>query len=139
MAEGTSIRPGRQWSGLGWKLFLAFACVIGVGVVTLWVAIGFAAPRFFDQQMAGMMRGSVGMMGGGSLGMSSSAMDSAITLAFREAMTQALLVATAAAVSMAVVVSLFVTRRIVGPLQHLAGASQRIADGHYAERVPDTS
>ncbi len=142
MAEGTSIHPVRRWAGLGWKLFLAFATVIGVCVLTVWVAIGFAAPRFFDQQMGGMMQmmqGSGGMMGGGPVGTTGSTMDTAITLAFREAMTQALLVATAAAVVMAVVVSLFVTRRIVGPLQRLAGASQRIADGHYAERVPVTS
>ena len=127
-----------RWTGLGWKLFLAFASVIAVGVITLWVAIGFAAPRFFDQQMAGMMQmmGSGSMMGGGSLDMSSPSMDAAIAAAFREAMTEALVFATAAAVIMAVVASLFVTRRIVDPLQRLAGASRRIADGHYAERVP---
>ena len=35
--------------------------------------------------------------------------------------------------------SLLVTRRIVDPLQRLAAASRRIADGHYAERVPTRS
>src|SRR5579859_3545036 len=66
-------------------------------------------------------------------------LDVAITAAFRDAVTEALLLATAAAVVVAVVASLFVTRRIVGPLQRLASASQRIANGHYAERVPVTS
>lgn len=140
MTEGVDApRPRGQFSGLGWKLFLAFASVIAIGVLTLWIAIGLAAPRFFEQQMAGMMQGVGGMMGGGTIATGTSTMDAAITAAFRQAMTQALLVATAAAVVTAVIASLFVTRRIVGPLQRLAAASQRIADGHYAERVPVTS
>ena len=138
MAELDRIDNPGPWTGLGWKLFLAFAAVIAVGVITVWIAIGFAAPRFFDQQVAGMMGGAGGMMGG-STGAMGATMDVAITAAFRDAVTQALLVATAAAVVVAVVASLFVTRRIVGPLQRLASASQRIADGHYAERVPLTS
>jgi signal transduction histidine kinase len=138
MAELDRIDASGPWTGLGWKLFLAFTAVIAVGVITVWVAIGFAAPRFFEQQMAAMMAGVGGMMGGSTGGMGAT-MDVAITAAFRDAVTEALLVATAAAVVVAVVASLFVTRRIVGPLQRLASASQRIADGHYAERVPLTS
>jgi signal transduction histidine kinase len=125
------------WGGLGWKLFLAFALVIAVGVATLWMAIGFVAPRFFDLQMLGMMRqmqAPGGMMGGG--GTSSLSVDAALAAAFRDAMTQALLVATGVAVVAAVAASLFVTRRVVAPLRQLAAASRRLADGHYAERVP---
>src|SRR5579859_6613439 len=132
-APDLSRRP--WWAGLGWKLFAAFASVIVVGVTTLWLAVGFTAPRFFEQQMAGMMQGSGGMMGG-SGGMGTPSMDAALTVAFRDAVTQALLVATAAAVLAAAVASLFVTGRIVAPLRRLAAASRRLADGHYAERVP---
>jgi signal transduction histidine kinase len=120
------------WAGLGWKLFVAFALVIAVGVVTLWVVIGLAAPRFFDVQMGGMM-------GGPSSGMMSAVMNEALAVAFRDALTQSLLVGTAAAVLAAIAASLFVTGRIVGPLRRLAAASRRIADGHYAERVPVSS
>jgi HAMP domain-containing protein len=60
-------------------------------------------------------------------------------VAFRDALTQSLLVSTAAAVFAAMAASLFVTGRIVGPLRRLAAASRRIADGHYAERVPVSS
>jgi signal transduction histidine kinase len=123
------------WAGLGWKLFAAFASVIAVGVATLWLAVGFAAPRFFEQQMAVMMQSAGGVMMGGPGGMASPAADAALAAAFREAMLQALLVATAAAVLSAAVASFFVTGRIVGPLRRLAGASRRLADGHYAERV----
>jgi signal transduction histidine kinase len=125
----------RWWTGLGWKLFAAFASVIAVGVAMLWLAVGFAAPRFFDQQMAGMMQGSGGMMGTTTGTLVFPAMDAALTVAFRDAMTQALLVATVASVLAAVVASVFVTGRIVGPLRRLAWASRRLADGHYAERV----
>ena len=52
MAEVDHLDNRGPWTGLGWKLVLAFAAVIAVGVITVWVASGFAAPRFFEQQMA---------------------------------------------------------------------------------------
>jgi signal transduction histidine kinase len=136
MSEATpdlSRRP--WWAGLGWKLFAAFASVIAVGVATLWLAVGFTAPGFFEQQMAGMMQSS-GDMTGGSGGMGGPAMNAALAVAFRDAVTQALLVATVAAALAAAAASLLVTGRIVAPLRRLASASRRLADGHYAERVP---
>jgi histidine kinase len=48
---------------------------------------------------------------------------------------QILVVAAGAAVLTAVVVSTFVTRRLVGPIRRMKEASQRIADGDYEERV----
>jgi signal transduction histidine kinase len=124
------------WAGLGWKLFAAFAVVIVVGVATLWLAVGFVAPRFFEQQMAAMMQGGGGMMGGpAGTASSTPVMDAALTTAFQEAVTQALLVATAAAGLTAAAASVVVTRRIVDPLQRLAAATRRLADGRYAERV----
>ena len=142
MAELGPIRNQRAWwDGLGWKLFAAFAAVIAVGVATLWVAVGFAAPRFLEAHMLGMMQAQPGPGGmlAGTGEMSGASMDAALTSAFRDAMLQALLVATGAAVLTAVAASLLVTRRIVDPLQRLAAASRRIADGHYAERVPTRS
>src|SRR5438876_243034 len=135
VAEDVRNRP--WWAGLGWKLFAAFAVVIVVGVATLWLAVGFVAPRFFEQHMAGMMQAGGGMMGApAGTATSTPVMDAALTTAFQEAVTQALLVATAAAVLTAAAASLVVTRRIVDPLQRLAAASRRLADGRYAERVP---
>ena len=125
-------RPWWAASGLWRKLFVAFALVIAVGVATLWVVIGLAAPRFFDLQMGGMM-------GGSNSGMMSVAMNAALAVAFRDALTEALLVGTVAAAIAAIAASVFVTGRIVGPLRRLATASRRIADGHYAERVPVSS
>jgi HAMP domain-containing protein len=48
------------------------------------------------------------------------------------------LVAGTAAPVAAVLVSLFVSARIVGPVREIVGAARHIAAGHYAERVPLT-
>src|SRR6266511_799303 len=120
------------WAGLGGKLSLAFGAVILVGVSTLWIAVSLTAPGLFEQHMLGMMSGGPGSMMGGTSG----GMDGALTTAFREAMSQALILATFAALVTAVAASVFVTGRILDPVRRLASASQRIARGHYAERVP---
>jgi len=58
---------------------------------------------------------------------------------FLRAMNTALAFAAGAAFLTAVLVSIFVTRRIVAPIQAMRRASARIADGRYRERVPATS
>ena len=55
---------------------------------------------------------------------------------FRRSLVQGTLLAAAVAVVASVVVSWFVSRRIVEPLRQMMEASQRIAAGRYAERVP---
>ena len=36
--ESVGVQPRKWWAGLGWKLFVAFALVIAVGVVTLGIS-----------------------------------------------------------------------------------------------------
>jgi len=119
--------------GLRGKIFLAHLLVIAVGLVTLFVATLSIAPTLFDRLMGGMM-------GPGSSSMGGMMADVAETTAqaFRAAMLQALLISAGAATLAAVVVSLFVSTRIVTPVQRLLAASRRIASGHYAERVVAT-
>ncbi len=119
--------------GLRTKLFLAHLLVIGVGVVTLFVTTITLGPGLFDRLMAPMMGsgGHMGLASGMDVGMAQGT-----TQAFRAAMLQALLLSAGAATLAAVAVSLFVSTRIVTPLRRLLAASQRIAAGHYAERVP---
>jgi histidine kinase len=74
------------------------------------------------------------VMGGGMAGMMADLSDN-----FRRAVNEVLAVAAAAAFVTAVLVSSFVTRRIVRPIQEMKEASQRIASGHYGERVQVTS
>jgi histidine kinase len=111
---------------LSWKLFLSYLVVILVGMVVLASAAEFAVPTAFDRHMSAM----ADMMGGRMMGMG---MD--LFTNFRSAVTEALVVAGIAAFLAAVAVSLFVSRRVVLPVQEMMAASQRIADGHYDERV----
>jgi signal transduction histidine kinase len=54
---------------------------------------------------------------------------------FRASFNDALFYAALAATFAAVVLSLYLSRSVVAPVQALSRASQRIADGHYDERV----
>ena len=116
--------------GLRSKIFLAHLLVIAVGVVTLFAATLSIAPTLFDRLMGAMMGPSAPSMGGMMAGMAETTAQ-----AFRAAMLQALLLSAGAATLAAVAVSLFVSARIVTPIQRLLAASRRIASGHYAERV----
>ena len=111
---------------LGWKLFLSYLVVILVGVVVLMMTAEFVIPATFNRHMGGMM-GTGEMMGG---------MDTDLFPSFRAALNEVLLLATFAAVLAAGVASLFVTRRVVAPVQAMTRASQRIAEGKFEERVP---
>ena len=119
--------------GLRGKIFLAHLLVIIVGVLTLFAATLSIAPTLFDRLMGAMMGPDASSMGGMMAGMAETTAQ-----AFRSAMLQALLLSAGAATLAAVAVSLFVSARIVTPIQHLLAASRRIASGHYAERVPAT-
>ena len=123
----------RIGGGLRGKIFLAHLLVIAVGFVMMFVATLSIAPTLFDRLMGNMMGPGAPAMGGMLPGIAETTAQ-----AFRAAMFQALLLSAGAATIAAVAVSLFVSARIVTPLQRLLAASGRIARGHYAERVPAT-
>ena len=114
---------------LGWKLFISYLVIIVVGVVSLAVTAELHTPTAINRHMAEM---SV-MMGGG-MGMMTD-----LTENFTQAINEVLFVAASLAFVAAVLVSTFVTRRIVKPVQEMKTASQRIANGRYEERVDKTS
>jgi histidine kinase len=111
---------------LGRKLFFSYLIIILVGVVSLAITAEFHAPSALDRHMASMETTIGGNMGG---------MMSDLTANFRTAVNEILLVAAGIATVTAVLVSSFVTRRIVSPVQQMKEASQRIANGRYDERV----
>jgi signal transduction histidine kinase len=111
---------------LGWKIFISYLIIILVGVVSLAVTAEFIAPSAVDRHMAQMA-----MMMGGEMG----GMMGDLTENFRGAINEVLLIAALAATATAILVSSFVTRRIVSPIEEMTRASQRIADGRYDERV----
>lgn len=111
---------------IGWKLFFSYLIIILVGVATLAAATEFISPSAFNRHMANMES----MMGGSMGGMLTD-----LTTSFQAAINEILFIAATFAFLTAVIVSSFVTRRIVNPVQKMRIASQRIANGRYDERV----
>ncbi len=111
---------------LSWRLFLSYLVVILVGIVVLATAAELAVPTAFERHMAAMAE----MMGGESM-----MLELDLFSNFRNAVTEALLLSGSAAFVAALILSVFVSRRVVLPVQEMQTASQRIADGHYEERV----
>ena len=118
---------------LGGKLFLSYVAVILVGVVVLALATTFTVPQAYNQHMRGMQAGQgMGMMNGNP----GAGIVPDLYRNFQVSFNEALLLAALAAGLIAVIVSLFLSRGIVAPVQSLMDASQSIAEGHYNERVP---
>ena len=118
---------------LGAKLFLANLMVILVGVIILAITIQITIPAAFNRHMGMMTDNGMGMMGQGQ----GQGQGPGRTLFenFRASMFESLGYAVTASVLAALLVSLFLSRRIVAPIRTLTDASQHIAEGHYEKRV----
>jgi len=119
---------------LGWKLFLSYLAVVLLGATVLVAAMGFTLPRAFERhleamEMALLSVGNHGMMGSGHLA-------GDLVINFRTAVTEATLIALAAASLIALAFSALMTRRIVRPVRQVMEASRAIAQGHYGRSVP---
>lgn len=111
---------------LGWKLLMSYLVIVAVGGVVL---AGTAALQTPDA-LAGHVERMQAVIG------SDPNLAASLTQSFLYTIFEILLIATAAAVGAAVIVSTFTARRIVRPLEEMAQASGRIASGDYGERVP---
>lgn len=118
---------------LGAKLFLANLMVILIGVIILAITIQITIPAAFNRHMGMMTDNGMGMMGQGQ----GQGQGPGRTLFenFRASMFESLGYAVTASVLVALLVSLFLSRRIVAPIRTLTDASQHIAEGQYTERV----
>ncbi len=117
------------------KLLAAHLLVIVVGVVTLLLAMGLAAPSLFDRLMTEAMGPQMRALGHVMTEEAASAMRDLTAQAFRQAVAVSLVWAASAAAMTAIVVSVVVSGRIARPVRSMATASRRIASGRYAERV----
>ena len=117
---------------LGLKIFISYLGVIVVGVIVLTSAAELAVPSSFERHLATMSSMMDGMMGGPRMRVD---LEQDLFANFRAAVSEALVLATLAAFVAAVVVSLFVSQRVVAPIREMMAASQRIAEGKYHERV----
>ncbi len=106
------------------RLLAALLVVVASALGTVGIAVLLTGPHYFADAM--------GHMPGDPMG---EAMGAATQAAFDAAIREALLAATVIAVGTAAIVSLAVAARIARPITRLAGAAERIAHGHYAERV----
>ncbi len=125
-------------SRLGLKLFFSYLAIILVVMAVIGLAARFASPRAFQRHMMGFggqfyMRGMMGMHG--MEGFQNETM-SDLYGSFQASFNEVLIWAVLAATVTAVVVSVFLSRRIVAPLRAMMTASKRIAAGQYDERVP---
>jgi histidine kinase len=115
---------------LRWKLFFSHLVIIVIADVVLLATANFiasiglvnAAPLAVGAE-TGQVQTTAGATGGPLLQQ------------FQTVVQQALLVSGFAALAAAVVVSLFVSRRIVEPLLTLSSVSRRLAQGYYRERT----
>jgi len=125
---------------LGAKLVLANLAVIIIGVIVLAITIQLIIPSAYDRHLgnasAGTGTGSGQGLGQGAGG-PSGAQGTGRTLFenFRAGIFEAFGYAATALVAAALLVSLFLSRRIVAPVRKLTDASQHIAEGDYEKRV----
>ena len=117
------------------KIFLSNILVIAIGVIVLLIATELAVPAAFQRHMGQMSMTGMGMGNGQGNGLGNGQGMSSFFENFRASVTESLAIAATASVFAALLVSLFISRRIVAPVQTLSAASQRIADGQYNNRV----
>ena len=119
---------------LRWKLFVSHLLIILIGVVVLLPTAHFLAGTQLAPEpflALGSAAAETGQVGAPPV---ASASESQLER-FQTVVDQGLLISGFAALTAAVVVSLFVSRRIVEPLQELSSVSQRLAQGYYRERT----
>jgi signal transduction histidine kinase len=110
---------------LGWKLCLSYLLVILAVIMVLDTTAEFRAPTVLRRDVARLP----------APWHSDPALLAALHTSFQAAVDELLAIGSAAAILVAVVLSLFASRRIVRPIQAMMRASQRIASGDYQHRV----
>ena len=115
---------------LVYKLFLSHIVVVAIALIVLATATALVAPANFFEQMTHMQGNTPGMMG-----QRMQVIDAELEASFQNSVNNALVIAGGVAIVAALAISWFVSQRIVHPIQKLVVLSQRIADGHYEQRL----
>ena len=116
--------PTRRGAGLAGRLLLAQALVLMTGALTAWLVATIVGPSLFHAHLA---RANVG---------STSAQILHTERAFQSANAISLSLALLAALTAALAVSVYMTRRIGRSVATIASAASDVAGGHYGVRVP---
>jgi two-component system sensor histidine kinase BaeS len=123
-------------SHLGAKLLVSYFVIIGLGVSVLIIASQILLPASFNRHMGNNPGGGMGMgMGNGNPQGGEGGGMSQLYLEFRASFNEALIYAAITAMIVAILLSLLLSRSVLGPLRNVSLVTQRIAEGHYSERV----
>ncbi|GIV89396.1 MAG: two-component sensor histidine kinase [Chloroflexus sp.] len=118
---------------LRWKLFVSHLIIVLMAYVVLLVTANVLSNlglTGFAPLTLGAAASETGQLGTGTVSTTN-----ALQEQFQSVVQQSLLISGFAALAAAVVVSLFVSRRIVEPIQTLSQVSRRLAQGFYRERT----
>lgn len=118
-------RSGRPGPGLAARLISAQLLVICTAVLTAWVVAAAVGPRIFHGHLNRISHAD-----------SPAQAQFHAEQAFRDASLISTAVAMIAALTVAMAVSSYVTRRISSPVSALATAAEEVAAGHYDVNVP---
>lgn len=117
---------------LRWKLFLSYSIIVLVGSAVLLITAQFHAPTALTHHTMAM-ESMTTMMGDGT------ALQDELRDSFLASVNEVMLVAGAAALGAAFLISLFVSQRIVEPVGQMRQASQQLARGDYHTRIQTAS
>ena len=115
-------------ASLGGKFLLSYLLIVLVGVATLLLVTFALAPTLFQAQLMPILQTHPNTL-------TTTEASQRILGDFLGTLFAALAVAAIAATVTSLAISLFVARRITGPLQQMTQASERISAGHYTERI----
>jgi signal transduction histidine kinase len=115
-------------ASLGGKFLLSYLLIVLVGVATLLVVTFALAPTLFQAQLMPILQTHPNTL-------TTAEASQRILGDFLGTLFAALAVAAIVATVTSLAISLFVARRITGPLQQMTLSSERISAGHYAERI----
>jgi two-component system sensor histidine kinase BaeS len=116
--------PTRRGAGLAGRLLLAQALVLMTGALTAWLVATIVGPSLFHAHLASANVGAT------------SAQILHTERAFQSANTISLSLALLAALTAALAVSVYMTRRIGRSVATIAAAASDVSGGHYGVRVP---
>lgn len=129
-------------SYLSIKLFLSYFVVILVGMSVIGVITKYTTPRafarhlsFMETQFGSGTGAGQGMMGQGQGQGQGGGMMIDFYNNFQATFDESLIIAVVVASLAALIVSFVFSRNILAPVRVMMNASQRIAEGHYDERV----
>jgi len=132
---------------LFWKFFFSYFVLILISILILGVVIRILLPGVFESHMASMTgllsrhgideTGNMGAGGRGVRMMGWSVLFLDLFDIFNQIIFEAIIYAVLPSILIALVLSAVMSRQFVRPLQQMTQAADRIADGHYQERLPE--